>query len=198
MTEFTFHFSLAMDFSGGINSAQLQAEIIVGVGALSSILRIDTNADDVAIVFSSDLSESERDALAAAISTHVPSQLEMRPLANLITRTNKFNETEWIRIITCVYSGTHNTRPIRQVDILAKMDADATSYSLRCLNLDAASTAPILFEETFNNTTDRVVMIGGTSLSNIPTDKATLEFQVKKTGGSKKDFVYVESITLFS
>ncbi len=68
----SYTYSLSGDFSSGLSSHQLQAEIGDEAGIIPAIQRIDTDGDAVYIVFASSLSAGEKTTLDGLVASHIP------------------------------------------------------------------------------------------------------------------------------
>lgn len=82
MSEYTYTKSLSSDFGGSLNSRQLHNAIDDNVNITTNILRIDTDGDDVDIIFDGSLSGLESSTLDSLVSAHNPVTSGDRKIVN--------------------------------------------------------------------------------------------------------------------
>lgn len=184
----TYTKSIASDFGGNLDTSQLQTEIKSNGVITTPILRIDTNGDQVFIVFSDVLSNTEETALNTLITAHVPAIKYTESMA-IHTRSAFYVKTTYEDIATYIYNGSNTKGILKQILAVAYKDAAVTNYSIRIYN---ETNNTVIAEGTFTNSTKQMVNL--TPLSNIPTTPSVFTVQAKKTGGTTKQYFYVELV----
>ena len=184
--------SITGDFGGNVLTSQLQQEIETNATIQAALLRIDTSDDVVTIVFDTPLASEEVTELNSLIAAHTPSIVSSHVLlSSLIPRANQYKNIAFSRVSSFIYEGRQATKAISQVAVVAYMTDGITNYTLRMI--DKADGA-VLFQETFTNTSETLLVID--NISNVPYNLSTLEIQVKRTGGTANQSVYIESISV--
>lgn len=178
-------FSLLVNFPYGLNKSQLQQEILATPAIVARCTKISECSDTVTIWFSASLSGGEVTALNAVISAHAPN-IKYTTIAAIVTpAVKKYNNTSFARCATLFCPPS-----VKSFAFIANKDAAVTSYSIRIVDI---TNIEIIGAQTF--TTEDVVEIK--NLTNIPASVTTVEIQIKKTGGTSADYVYVDNITAF-
>ena len=192
-----YSFSLTENFIGAtLNEEQLRFELLeqpsfTGV----DVIDVGRSGDVVRVVLSVELDETQLAALNAVVAAHVAIQenVNTRTLCCIVPRASKYTSTSFVRCGSMIYQGTIKVRPITSFQIVSYMDDGVTSYSFRVLDI---THGKIITSGTFNNTTEAMCTLS--SISNLSYKKATLEFQVMKTGGNAGKQMYIDSITVFT
>ncbi len=192
MPETSYSYSISADFPGGsINESKLKTEI--DASAIVSVLnRIDTTGDTAYIVFDSALSPTDKTILdgdttspaGGLIADHDNTPYVVSSYTETVyPRVDNTKLTTWKTMLKYNINGT--ARVMNSVRVMSYVESGATSYGIRIYD---STNRAIIAERTFTNTTEQLNDI--TTLSNIPTNVATIEFQLKVTGnGSKKAFI---------
>lgn len=190
-----YSFSLANNFIGGaLNEEQLQYEIQANSQfAGIAILDIGRSGDDVRIILDTTLSGPQQTMLNSIVAAHIAIQTTTKILVCVNPKSSKYNNTSYTRCGSMVYDGKIKMPEISSFQIVSYMDDSVTNYSFRVLDL---SHGTIIASGTFNNTAEANCVVS--NISNLSYEKATLEFQVMKTGGTNGKFMYIDSITVYS
>lgn len=91
------------------------------------------------------------------------------------------------------YDGAATVGELKKITLVGYKDFGITSYCVRIFDIN---NSKIIAEAMFNNNSDDVMDMG--PLSNIPDEPTVLEIQVKKTGGTNAQKVYISTMTFFS
>ena len=92
-----------------------------------------------------------------------------------------------------IYMGTANMGPIQKIELISYMDFGITSYSIRIV--DKGNQSVVIAEVTgLTNTDDTIIDIG--NISNLPSSQSRFDIQVRKTGGSWRKEVYLDSVMI--
>jgi|JI10StandDraft_1071094.scaffolds.fasta_scaffold92907_3 hypothetical protein len=192
-----YSFSLSKDFQNGmLNEEQLRFELLEEAAFEGvDVTDVGRSGDDVRVVTNVELNETQLSALSNVIAAHVAIQefVNTRTLACIVPRASKYKNTTFTRCGSMIYQGTIKVRPISSFQIVSYMDDGVTSYSFRVVDL---THKQVITEGTFTNTTEAICAMS--SISNLSYKKATLEFQVMKTGGKNGQQMYIDSITIFT
>ena len=191
----TYNFSLASDFGGSLKSYQLHKEIDDDGGITPNLIGVNTEGDDVAIIFDATLSGGEETTLNGLVSAHVPDMSKPRkqffifaPKRNTITPKNN-----WVLSGYFQYPGSDQAGTIDYIDLISCMDSGINNYDARVL---VKNTGAVLVEKTGMTNTETATIDLGT-VSNVPTDKTTLELQIRKNGGNNKQVVEIEQVIVY-
>lgn len=193
---FQYNYSLSADFTGGnLNEEQLRYELYQDPG-FTGIVVIDVgrSGDNVRVVVDTNLSAPQIAVLDATIAAHIAidETIGSKTLTSVLPRTNKFNNTTYQRCGSMGYEGTIKAPRISSFQIVSYMDVGVTSYSFRVYDIVNKNEIAV---GTFTNTAETDCVLS--TINNLPYKKATLEFQILKTGGSSSKNVYLDSITVF-
>ena len=91
-----------------------------------------------------------------------------------------------------VYPGTSNSGNISKIIATANKDSGADSYEILIMD---KTNGNVIAEMSYTNNDEKEVDLG--TLNNIPVNQSQIDIDIKRTGGSKKNRVYISSITLF-
>ena len=112
----TYTYSVAGDFTAGVNVEQLQNEILAEAGITETLLGVSTDGIDVFVTYNAALSAGEIILLDAVIAAHIPGTgPQPAPatgsLVNIITVTNKTTpiSTEYKEIARRVWNSNRYT-----------------------------------------------------------------------------------------
>lgn len=188
----TYTYSHSSDFGSSLNSSQLQTEIKAS-NIVPSIASVNRNGDVIDIVFASALSGAEQTTLNGLVSAHVP-----KPILDSSTYiTPKKGDTSskaYARMSIFKYYGSNNTAPIVAIETISCMSDTVTSYDIRILD---KTNGLVIAEKTGLTHTDDAVDDLGT-ISNLPTDSALFEVQMKRNGGNGNPKVFLENIIIYT
>jgi hypothetical protein len=147
------------------------------------------------LTFDQPLTENAQNTLQSIFRTRdlIAPLTNKTVLCALSIRQNSNNNTVYKRVASFEYPGTLFIAPISSIVALCYCDVGVTNYYIRAVNV-ADST--IMCEGVFNNTTETSVSLD--SITNLPLTNSTIELQIKKTGGSSKTYVYIDSVTILT
>jgi len=190
MTTTTYNKSLVTDFNGSLDINQLKQEIIDDVTITTEHYGMLTQGDNVALYFSGSLSAGEQIALNSVIAAHSPIiEVAYNQTHTAYARKDFYNATSYKNISTYIYEGSKKMGDIKDIACVAYIDSDVTDFSIRIYD---DTNNKVISEKTFTNTDrDSLSML---PLSNVPTKKAIITVQIKKSGGTNKKYVYIENI----
>jgi hypothetical protein len=143
--------------------------------------------DGINIVFAEALSIGEETVLNTLITAHIPA-IKYHGSISVYTRKDFYQKTSYEDIATYVYDGS-NKGVLKQIIAVAYKDASVTNYSIRIYD---ETNNTVIAENTFTNNTKQTLSL--TPLSNIPTKPSIFTIQGKKTGGTAKQYFYVELV----
>jgi len=187
----SYTYSLSSDLGGSVDQSQLFSEINVNENIAKTITGISGYQDDVIVTFSSALSGAEETELDSVITAHTPddSKTSFDKQIVINPRDQKYSSTSYKRMAQFRYQGSTNMGIIKMISISSYVESSSSSYTIRVMDV---TNAKVIGENTFTNTTEQYNVI--TPLSNIPVDKAVLEFHIKRDGKNK---AYVEDINIY-
>lgn len=192
-----YSFSLNEQFQNGmLNEEQLRFELLEQSSfAGVDIIDVGRSGDLVRVVTDVTLNSTQLSVLSNVISGHIAIQenVNTRTLCCIVPRANKYNNTTFTRCGSMIYQGTIKARTISSFQIVSFMDDGVTNYSFRVLDI---THGKVITTGTFNNTTEAICAMS--DISNLSYKKATLEFQVMKTGGNPGKQLNIDSITVFT
>lgn len=176
-------------FSNGLSLTQLSDEISAhGILGLKFI-RVSLVNTDVKIKFSSALISSEQDALDLLVSNHNYLKNSYTNIISIPPILNESNSAIYTRVGVLSYEGLND---VVKLSLVGYIDSGITNYSVRLF--DNTNNA-VLGVGTFSNTVEQIIELS--SFSNIPSGQAALEVQVKVSGGSATDYLYINSIEIY-
>jgi len=192
MVETTYRKTISTDFGGLFRMSNFQNE--VEKSSISQTLRIVVNDDNIDLIFSDTLSEGDSE-LNLLISNHDSTvQVSYRKIISLSPTSIKIEEESWKRIKIFRYEGDIATGIIRKIDAIGHMDSGVQNFSIKVFD---RTNSNILAENTFTDITiDSILNM--TPISDFPTNIATIEIFVKKTGGTSGQQAYIEEVSLYS
>ncbi len=92
------------------------------------------------------------------------------------------------------FLGSDNIGTIYSIYVLALSEGVGSNFDIRIYNPSSAPSTSVIAEKTgLNNSTIALINMG--TIANVPTDRTTLEVQVKRTTGSKK--IGIREITVY-
>ena len=199
MTETAYSYTISTDFPGGlVNETKLKNEI--DSSSISIALdRIDTEGDIIYIIFVDALTTGDKTILdndttgpaGGLIAAHDNSPILITNFTETIyPRTDNHNKNVWKRMIKYTLNGT--IRKLNEIKLMSYIDDGATSYDVKIYDDTNDNT---IAEKNFTNTTEELQNMG--TLSNIPTNIANIEVQLKKNGGNKSNKAYLDYVTLY-
>lgn len=191
----TYNYSLSSDFGGNLKSQQLHEEIGAESGITPNIIAVNTDGDLVDIVFDSSLSGGEETTLNGLVASHIPDTSKPRkqffsitPKKDVITPKNS-----WVLSTYFQYPGSDKVGLIDYIDVICSMNPGVNSYDVRIIN---KKTGEVIAEKTnMTNIVAETQDLG--TISNVPTDKSTLELQIKKIDGNNSKKVEVEQVIIY-
>lgn len=190
----TYTKSLSTDFGGSLSTSQLHAEIEADTNITTILESIDLDGDVVEITFAAALSAGEETALDNLIASHIKDT--SKPKTNFYTvnpRLDFVHTTSYKSTGAFKFPGSTAAGIIDYIEIISHMDEACTSYSIRVYDL---TNGAILAEATgLDNTSAKIQDLG--VISNIPSDPAVLEVQLKRVGGSNSDSIYLDSVLVY-
>ena len=173
--------------------SQLQTEISDSSIASGAIQYITRTGDSVDIVFDTTINAGDKTTLDGLVTAHTPADTTVyTPIGTILPRSNNYNNTSFQRIGTFVFQGT-NHQSLTKICGVSYMDSGVTDYTIRVF--DIINSLEIA-SGTFSNTSESIVHLG--TISNLPTVSAIFEAQIKKTGGTGNQKVYIDSITFYT
>ncbi len=180
------------NFPNNLTLSQFHKEIENESGITTALQGINTNGNDVEIVFENPLSSEEETLLNNLILNHVPGSVSISKLQfNLIPRKDSFNQTSWNRVAIYIYSkNLHNI--FTNCKIVSYIDTGVTSYDVRLYD---PNTHMVLASANFTNTIEQINDLGTILVQ--PNDNTKIEIQVRKTGGNKKQKIHIETVSLY-
>jgi hypothetical protein len=183
-------YSLSSDFTGELDSSQLEAEI--NASAISvDLVGISTYADLVQIVFTTPLGSEDKALLTALVAAHLADPLHIHDYyklsINALCNTNEYNLVYAFAINDII-----KIKPVKFA-ITSKLTGLITSYSVRVYDVTHNN---IIATANFNNSYFSLLDMG--VLTSVSTDLAMLELHVKKNGGSDGDFVCISELTIYA
>jgi hypothetical protein len=109
----------------------------------------------------------------------------------LTPKKTDYNNDVYMRVYTYIYAVTSGT-VLTNIKVLSNKDPAITSYDVKVTDITHNN---ILLTKNLTNTVEQVNDLG--VLTNIPTTESIIEVCVKKNGGTKKDYVHVETIMFY-
>ncbi len=186
----TYTKSLASDFGGNINLATLHTEIVNDGGIVPNLNGINMTDDVIDIIFDSSLSAGEQTTLDNIISSHDSSATYSTiQVVDINPRNGFYSTSDYIRVASLVYQGDIYNN-INKIFVASYMDPAITSYDIK---VEDITNNNVIVIKNLTNTAEVINNLG--TLSNIPTNQAKLEVQIKKTGGPAGKKVYVDTIS---
>ncbi len=192
-TKYTY--SIANDFGGSVDIAQLHGEIEADSGITPVLVGVTSRADVVEIIFQSALSAGEETTLNGVVSAHIVDTTP-KPRGFYVTSpsSHKFKGTTYQRVLTFHYNPSlQNT--IIHIKMYSYQAYQITSYCARIFN----KTDNTLIAEVTGLTNKTLEAVDFGTISNVPTGitSVDLELQVKKVGGTKNDTIFVDSLYIY-
>lgn len=192
MSEVTYQFSITTDFNDNLKSSQLHTEI-QNSGISNNLYRIDTDDDDVFIVFENSLSSGDLTILNNLVNNHTP-EIVLSSYTTITPITSRTEDDNYREIGLVTY------RPavqglINKLEVISKKHNKVDSYSIRLVDLKAGK---LILEGTgFTNNDYDSILIGNPS--NVPIIDSILSVQVyvNKSNKRSNNIVYIDSIKLF-
>jgi len=190
----TYNYSVTSDFGGNINIKQLGDTIASESGITINLTGILIDGDNVDIIFDAALSAGEHTTLDGIISSHDSNEIKGKYIFYIITpKKDSIKTSSYTNTVLFKYDGSNNVGTINYIEIIAYMDSGITSYSARVY--DKTNNQVIAEATGLTNTVEAINDLG--TISNVPTDQAIFELQMKRVGGSGNKNVYIESISIY-
>lgn len=184
--------SITSDFSNNFNSTNLKKEI-ENSNMTPNLIRIDRLGDSIDIIFDTELTGGDETTLNSIISGHdITVPVRYTNTINNILRQNEINDTSYKRACTFIYEGSDYINSIVKIGAIAYKSSTIDSYTIL---VEDKTHNTVIAESTFTNEDE--LMVDLTPITNIPTTRSKIEVFIKKTGGSKSQKAYVESVTFY-
>lgn len=184
-----YTYDLTIDFSSGINIPKLNSEI---KAQISTNFYSNVYGDKVKLIFDSALSGGDQTTLNGIISAHDPNNYA--PIRNYysipINKSIDLSEI-FIRVLSYAYAG-NNIQKLENIKIISNMDTGNISYTTSVY--DSTNDNEIV-SKILLNTSEQINDLG--TLNNLPNDNAEFDIQIKKTGGTINQKVYIQSIGFY-
>jgi len=191
----TYSKSVTSNFSGNAPELRkLHDEINGENGITPGIIGITMTDDNVDVIFDATLSAGEQTTLDGLLSSHNNSPIKGRDNFHVVNpRINTIKSTSYSRVVAFKYDGADKIGTIDYIDIISYKHSNITSYSARIYD---KTNNNIIAEKTgMTNDVEEIHDLG--TISNVPTDKAILELQMKKVGGNNNNKIYIESLNIY-
>lgn len=172
----SYNYSFITDFSSNFNHTQFHNEVANG-GLGPTLLRVDRNGDTITVVFDASLNTGEETTLDGLVSAHTPQQTQGIHIQNIIVPDSIITNTTYINICTFIVDGT--IWDITNICAISFMEEEGTSYDIKLFD---TTNNNIIVTKTLTNITEENNDLG--TLSNLPTNIAIIEAQVKVTGAT--------------
>lgn len=173
----TYTYSLASDFGGSLKLGQFHDEVNAEGTISPSLTSVTLVGDVVSVTFNSALSGAEETTLDGLVSAHTPTNIGSQTI-NLAVETDDITDTTYHTVMVFNYLGSDSQTPTH-IKVVSEMDDGGTSYDIRIMdvtNNNAVCTS------NFTNTLAQVNDLG--TLSNLPTNAAIFEVQIKVNGST--------------
>lgn len=190
----TPYYTISGDFGGNYNPAKFKNEIAASSIVTATVLDTGFVGDDIYITFDVEPTGGEKTTLDGLIGSHDSS---IEPVYdNIISLTPKESDiidTDYKRQKMWIFEGSKKAGNIEKIMAIGHMDAGVTNFSIEVFD---STNALQIAEATFTDTTPDSELDLGT-ISNVPTGRAKIEINVKKTGGTDDDKAHLEDISFY-
>lgn len=115
-------------------------------------------------------------------------QVSNTKVISLANRETSFKNAVYTSMARYAYQGSIKEGDITKITCIAYKDSGITNYSVRLFD---STHNKVLAENTFTNNTEEIIEL--TPISNIPDKPAILDLQIKKTGGTNIQKVYIDN-----
>jgi len=189
----TYTRSVATDFSGTFNKGQFHQEIDNSNISIE-LVTINLKNDAVSITFNSALSGEELTILNTLISNHtVDTSIPKTQFYTSYLNTYKIKDGTYTLIARVDYKGSKKIGIINYIEILAKMDDNIDSYSVKII--ESVKSHTIVEKTDIKNTEFENIDLG--EIEYMPEDPIILEVYVKRDGGKKKSEISIEQVIIY-
>ncbi len=172
--EHAYNYSIENDFSNGLTSGMLHQDIISS-GINTELLRIDTDGDEVYIIFQEQLDKTSIETLDELIKSHVASPLYFFNKQQQHNITGKTSSQEYDVISQFIHGGSQNAK-IYTISYNTDKDAE---YAIKIYDL---TNKKIIIEKTLSNSDVSLQLLG--VVDNLSLSPAIWEISMKTTTGT--------------
>jgi hypothetical protein len=146
---FEYTKSVTSDFGGNILLEQFHNEIESEAGITTTFTGLTQTADEIVIVFASELSGGELTTLNSLISSHTPDTAPTKIYSyRVYPEERKIKTTDWRLIGSFEYPGTNVKGNIIYIDIVSSIDSASGTFNVEIVG--GGNT--LLANGTFSNT----------------------------------------------
>lgn len=171
---FEYTYSLSDDFGGNLLASQLHQVIMDDGGITPNIITVSTKGDIVKIQFDASLSGPEITTLNGIVSAHTPTTPSKEMIFNITPIESYIDSTFWVTVASFLHNKESS---VTSMNVISFMEVGGTSYDVRVVDI---TNNAVIASQNLANTDELNNSLG--TISNLPSDNAIFELQVKING----------------
>lgn len=185
-----YTYSIYFDF-GGVDPVldQIHSIIEADTNITVALVGINSNGDDVHIVFESALSGAEETVLDNIVTNYTVVPKTGEQITNISTNNDIVDSEQYITVLVFNFPGINKWKYVSNIKIIACMEDDGASFDVRVYdvtnNNEICSTNISVAEQCVSDLGE---------LTNLPITEAIFELQVKVNGSTT---VHVKNINIY-
>ena len=117
-----------------------------------------------------------------------------KPLIRIFPHTTKVRGSNYTEVAACNFNPGDYEGELRRVKVLSYLDIGATSYDIEVFD---RNNNVQLIENNFANMSNEVEEKFTDPISSPPSSNTVLGINIKKTGGSNKNYVHISEIIFY-